>query len=84
MQELPKMGNYAFCVMLQDQKEQIFSCERSRAVPVAQHFARIAILQNPGWRAEQKAHCSLHFKACEQQRPAVGVILQEKPNKREQ
>lgn len=78
------MGNYAFSVMLQDQKKQVFSYERSKAVPVAQHFARTAILQKPGWKAEQKAHCSLHFKACEQQRPAVAVILQEKPNEKDE
>ena len=40
MQDRPKMGNYEFSVMLQDWKEQRFSSERSKAVPVPQHFAR--------------------------------------------
>lgn len=52
MQELPKKGNYAFSVMLQDQKEQVLSCERSKAVLVAQHFDRKCQLTK-GWGGKQ-------------------------------
>lgn len=36
------------------------------------------------WKAEQKARHGLCFKARELQQPAVDVILQEKPNEKDE